>query len=277
MTDLFKNHKEYVDNNIEIQFLNKLNDYQEEMCRYALNNGKRLRPIICIEIYKILNKEISDIIILSSIGIELLHNSSLIMDDLPCMDNDNYRRGSKTVHYKYGVKKANFLANFFICKSFEFLSKLNNKLLLELICKNTEKLCLGQYYDLCNKNNYDDEDVIDNISMKTYPLFSIPFLVGYIEGGGDISNYESVEKCSKYFSIMFQICDDMEDFDIDIKRGLGNEENINYMIYFGRDKTIELFNLYYNKFTLLMTKLNLYSELFKKICFYLKTKLKIYN
>ena len=80
-----------------------------EMIKHALYGGKRLRAVIPIVISQILCEKID--LTKMAICIELFHNCSLIIDDLPCMDNDKYRRDRKTVHYKYGITKAQLLVN----------------------------------------------------------------------------------------------------------------------------------------------------------------------
>ena len=80
---------------------------------YSLDGGKRLRPIIILSIshYFDIYDTNRDLCILI---VELLHSASLILDDLPCMDNDILRRGKETVHYKYGIKPAYVTSNFMI-------------------------------------------------------------------------------------------------------------------------------------------------------------------
>ena len=185
------------------------------------------------------------------------------------MDNDKYRRGRQTVHFKYGILRANILSKFFIFKSLELFSKLD-KILLDIIGSYIDKLCIGQQLDLSKNMIKENEDeIINRIALKTYPIFGISFLVGYVQSKRDRSKLKDVDNLSKYFSIIFQIWDDIDDYNIDIKRGIGNEDNINYVIYFGMDKTIEIFENNMEKFKKGMIELNLFSELFQKLCEYL--------
>lgn len=273
MSNILKKYQEEFDNNLNTYFLDKLDKSKKELSEYALYGGKRLRPIICLEIFKLNNLEISNDIIKASIGIELLHNSSLIMDDLPCMDNDNYRRGRETVHFKYGILKANILSKFFIFKALELFADLD-EILVDIVGSYIEKLCIGQQLDLTkNKIKESEDEIIDRIALKTYPLFGISFLVGYVQSKNNRSKLKEVDNLAKYFSIIFQIWDDIDDYNIDIKRGIGNEDNINYVIYFGMEKTIEIFEQNMIKFKNGMKELALFSELFEKICDYLEIRI----
>ena len=277
MSNILKKYQLEFDNNLNKFFLEKLDESKKELSEYALNGGKRLRPIICLEIFKLNNMELEDNILKASIGIELLHNSSLIMDDLPCMDNDNYRRGRETVHFKYGVLKANILSKFFIFKALELFSDLD-KILVDIVGSYIEKLCIGQQLDLSkNKIKETEDEIINRIALKTYPLFGISFLVGYVQSNNDKSKLKEVDKLAKYFSIIFQIWDDIDDYSIDIKRGIGNEDNINYVIYFGMRRTIEIFEENMNKFKTGMEELSLFSDLFQKICDYLEIRIRNIN
>ena len=108
-------------NSLQIKVNTLLNKYSSTISNkklanivtYSLDGGKRLRPIIILSISHYLdiydtNRDLCILIV------ELLHSASLILDDLPCMDNDILRRGKETVHYKYGIKPAYVTSNFMI-------------------------------------------------------------------------------------------------------------------------------------------------------------------
>ena len=79
------------------------------MILYSLNNGKRLRPIISMDICNSLCQN-PEKVLKFSLGLELIHTSCLIIDDMPCMDNDNYRRGELSFHKKYSERTAQLVA-----------------------------------------------------------------------------------------------------------------------------------------------------------------------
>ena len=271
---LLVDYKSYIDKLIDKYLIDTISNINlKTYIKYSLNGGKRLRPIITLEIYKLLTNSITDNIILSGIAIELLHNSSLILDDLPCMDNDLYRRGNKTVHNKYGISIANLLANYLISKSFSFYNKCVDNYLLNLICKYTEEISLGQFFDLhTDLENMDTISLIHYTSMKTYPLFSIAFITGYLLGKGSRDNIDLIIQISKSFSIVFQICDDFEDLEQDKKKT--SKFIPNYVIFLGKDESIILYNKHLDFFRINMHKLQLYSNLFQEITNYLDNKIK---
>ena len=157
---------EYIDNRF-------LNEKMKKMIIYSVNGGKKLRPIIIISILKIIfknttndiiiNKSIYDSLFICIIFVELLHSASLILDDLPCMDNDNLRRGNPTFHVKYGIKQSYLVSNVIIgsvssdivkhtlkLTNIDFLNEIINE-----IFDSNLLISLGQILDL-------------NISNKSY-------------------------------------------------------------------------------------------------------------
>ena len=158
---------------------------------YSFNGGKRLRPIIILSISKHLdiqdkNRELCILIV------ELLHSASLILDDLPCMDNDILRRGKETVHYKYGIKPAYVTSNFMIGDSINMLFKIVGNLqkeimespksdnmkykaiihkIIDIVFTHNNYTSIGQYVDLSKlDSNYNStmlQSVIINIKNNS--------------------------------------------------------------------------------------------------------------
>lgn len=93
-------NKSIIDNKIKTYFNGNYN--LETPMDYALEGGKRIRASIFLETLKMLGKTIEDTDILFALAIEMVHAYSLVHDDLPCMDNDDLRRGKATVHTKFG-------------------------------------------------------------------------------------------------------------------------------------------------------------------------------
>ena len=266
---------------IVIDFLTKYIDEKfgnkkiKEMVKYSVNGGKKLRPIIIISVLKIIlksttaeiiaNKLIFESLFTCVIFVELLHSASLILDDLPCMDNDKLRRGQATFHIKYGIKNSYLVSNLIIGSVSSDIvkqilipdnSKILNNLINEIFDSNL-LISLGQILDLnetsksyfyvskiinrltnnhfikqifikfCNDINLDIKDTISNViklNLKTYPLFYLAFFCPIllinvkqvnqknININSILSKIETIALC---FSIMFQSCDDFEDFEKD--------------------------------------------------------------
>lgn len=94
----------------------------EESMKYSLNaGGKRIRPVILLLTLKMLNKDYQQGLN-SALALEMIHTYSLIHDDLPAMDNDDYRRGKLTNHKVYGEWKAILAGDALLTKAFELVS-----------------------------------------------------------------------------------------------------------------------------------------------------------
>ena len=83
-------------NSVENSFLK---DYYSELSDYFLSGGKRIRPLLCIAAFNGFSENIDDKIVLPSVGVEFLHNASLIHDDI--IDKDNFRRGKPSFHFRF--------------------------------------------------------------------------------------------------------------------------------------------------------------------------------
>ena len=270
---MIKTYQNIINNNIS-KFINNYSNSFKEMLEYGLDGGKRLRPMIMIDIFlhknnnRYSNELSKDIIGISS--------ASLIIDDFPCMDNDLFRRDKLSFHNKYGIKMSNILINFFMSQSFLFFHEniVNNQIknkLLEILDKYITEISVGQYLDLNDKQEK-DFNIVDIINLKTYPLFSISFIFGYVLSTGNLSNINLLEDISKHFSMIFQLCDDFEDYQQDSKK----KTIMNYVIYLGRENAYNLFVDNKNNFIDKISSLGLYTQLFKDLIEYLEIKIKKY-
>ena len=297
-----KKYKKYLEivNNEITKFVEKeftFNEKLKEMVKHSLNGGKRLRSIIPIIIGLKLNPNI--ILINLSLGIELLHNSSLIIDDMPCMDNDKFRRGLKTIHYKYGETNAQLLVGLLLENAYRLLNKniteiKNKKLLKEdyldkisiLIFKNINDnmgllgAATGQFIDTCPINNFLSKEeyteeyqnldkLLDLVHLKTTTFFEISFLSSYLLSGGNLNNIDKLKKAVKFFGLAFQISDDFEDINQDIERIKESKFNPNLVCKYGKEKILNIYEKSKKKFLDIMIELNINDELFNEILFFL--------
>ena len=117
---LIKKYQDLINFHINETYLPSIkNNKLRDIIGYSLKGGKRLRSMIVLDLsYNISNNYLFNM----ALSIELLHNASLIMDDLPCMDDDKYRRGRECVHIKYGVRPAKLAAYFLFFESFKLVS-----------------------------------------------------------------------------------------------------------------------------------------------------------
>lgn len=204
-----------------------------DISKYTLYSGKGIRPLIIIDIFNSLTKQMDRSRVIEngyvtklnnlSLGVELLHNASLIIDDLPSMDNDTMRRGKPTLHIKYSNKIAKIVANKYISDAFKLFNQSCE--LIDIFIDQSKNACLGQYYDMTfnrmNLMNKSIEEISDLINLKTSPFFIIAFISGYYSSVDTIDTnvLEKYILLGHYFGRMFQMADDFADLKSDTKKG----------------------------------------------------------
>ena len=267
------------------------NQHIKNMILYSLDGGKRLRPIIAIDICLSLGKKIEDVIDFA-IGIELIHNASLIIDDLPCMDNDDYRRGKLSFHKKFSLYDAEFVSRIMLSTALKFIylnfKSLNQKI-FNLITKNIiDNLGIngatgGQLLDLTPININSKKDLLDNfknkefvqelLDKKTSTFFEIAFIGGFVCGNGNLEHIEVIKSCARNFGLAFQLYDDFDDIEQDkLRIDLGLNDP-NYINNFGIKETKKIFKENVELFTMNMSKQNIYSQTMKELITKLTEKL----
>ena len=289
--DKYKNIKEVIDIKID-KFIKEESPtlYVNKILSDAFYNGKRLRPILAYLINDSLNKSnntnynIDNILIIS----ELIHTSSLIIDDLPCMDNDLYRRGKPTIHYKYGTIKAQIIASYLMNLVFSYLNKnleILEKLKLPQLTKRVDLIyqCLtnnlgingaplGQFLDTlpnfnkclvsCYEKNLRYYDIIKkSIEKKTSTFFEISIVISYIASGGDLTYLNDIYQCANSFGMAFQINDDFLDAESDAQRKFCP----NFINHFGKEKSLQEYNNEKDNFIKIINKLGLKNKVFDEI------------
>ncbi len=194
--------------------------------RYSLFcKGKRLRPLLVLETAKIFNTQNKDDLLTVACAVEMIHIFSLIHDDLPCMDNDDYRRNELTCHKKFNEYDALLAGDSLIPLSFEtIISKTNlsyeDKCKIILILSKAigyKGMCLGQSLDIefekSNKSKTSIEAEKINI-YKTGYLFKACIEIGCILGKADKNDTETLINFAINFGKAFQLADDIDDLEI---------------------------------------------------------------
>lgn len=267
------------------EFISLENKYNE-IYTYILDGGKRLRQMIVFAIAESLNnkKNININVADLALGIELIHNSSLIIDDLPCMDNDDYRRGKLTFHKKYGVPLALQFSIILLRKSFhkifdtlKQLDKNTETLFLynEIINNNLGKdgLPMGQFLDLKYLKNKigltNRKDYQNLIYKKTTTLFNLSFLLTYVIYETNKEKIEIMSKVSYHFGIAFQLYDDFTDIVQDL-----NSKTPNYIIKYGCNNTYTVFKENVSKCLTYLDDLDIKHAFFIELFEYLDTVVK---
>ena len=202
------------------------NENLTQAIRYSLFcKGKRLRPLLVLETAKIFNIQNKDDLLTIACAVEMIHIFSLIHDDLPCMDNDDYRRGELTCHKKFNECDALLAGDSLIPLSFEtIISKTNlsyeDKCKIILILSKAigyKGMCLGQSLDMefekLNKSKTSTEAEKINI-YKTGYLFKACIEIGCILGKADKNDTETLINFAINFGKAFQLADDIDDLEI---------------------------------------------------------------
>ncbi|MBS0634331.1 MAG: polyprenyl synthetase family protein [Verrucomicrobia bacterium] len=207
---------------------------------YALKgDGKRFRPALVYMVADGLNKGLN--VVPVSLAVEYFHTSSLIADDLPCMDNDDFRRGRATTHKVYGESVALLASYALIASGFEQIAKneTNNSdvtrlgILQASHTMGASGLIGGQYYDLFPKD-LDKEKLLMILNMKTCALFDLCMTLGWLFGGGKLELLDEVHRAAYHFGMAFQILDDLDDSQ---KDALANRE-VNFANRFGFEEAV---------------------------------------
>ncbi len=194
-----------------------------EAMRYSIfAGGKRLRPILCLASYHIFQSEQDDLssILPAASALEMVHTYSLIHDDLPSMDNDDFRRGKPTNHKVYGEAVAVLAGDALLTLAFEVVSKTEkigsetvNQVLQELALRSgTLGLIGGQILDLDAEGKTLSGDQLKAIHLhKTAALIQASIRMGAIVGGADEAPLKSLTLFGEKVGLAFQIVDDILD------------------------------------------------------------------
>lgn len=211
-------------------FLPKEEGYQktviEAMNYSVLAGGKRLRPMLMKETYEMFGGS-GALIDPFMAAIEMLHNYSLVHDDLPAMDNDEYRRGRKTTHVVYGEGMAVLAGDGLLNYAFETAASVFDRTKsLDEYKRAAAALAVfgkkagiygmigGQCADIEAEER--QEDMTKDLLMfihehKTAALIQASMMIGAILAGAEKEQIEAIEKCAYNIGIAFQIQDDILD------------------------------------------------------------------
>lgn len=190
--------------------------------RYAvLAGGKRIRPVLCMEFYKLFGG-CGDILQIACC-LELMHTFSLIHDDMPEMDNDLMRRGKPSVHAKFGSDVALLAGDGLCILPFEIISKsaIDNKISFETAARlinclaesaGNSGMIMGQMLDIVSEcKDVDSEFLTEMSAKKTGCLLKASCKFGAILAGADEKMLESAETYAENLGLAFQIVDDILD------------------------------------------------------------------
>lgn len=216
-----KEYKELIDNELTKYFRNKNMPFDGllESMDYSLTaGGKRIRAILVLEFCRISGGDMNKALPVAC-AIEMLHAYSLIHDDLPCMDNDDLRRGKPTNHVVYGECTAVLAGDALQAEAFGTI--LRSELTAEARANCAEILagaagidgiCGGQFLDMIGEGKVLSEDELNEInSRKTGALLIAACQMGVAAAGGNEDKLDAAAQIGAALGLAFQIRDDMLD------------------------------------------------------------------
>lgn len=193
-----------------------------ESMRYSLlAGGKRVRPMLCIAACELVGGH-EDVAMPSACAMEMIHTMSLIHDDLPCMDNDDMRRGKATNHKQYGEDVAVLAGDALLSLAFEHIVRETKNVSAERVVRVINELGRtigsrgmvgGQIVDLESEGNKSvDLDVLKYIHLhKTGILLECAVVSGAIVGGASDKDVETLRSYARCIGLLFQVVDDILD------------------------------------------------------------------
>ncbi len=185
-----------------------------EAMRYSMfAGGKRLRPGLAKAAFDMFGGK-GDKIWLATSALEMLHTFSLIHDDLPCVDNDDYRRGKLTSHKKFGEATAVMAGDALCILAFEMMGKTGNAKAIELLAHllGTYGMIGGEMTDIECEGKTVDLEIVDYIHYhKTAALIEAALLVGAMLADASEKDMEIIRNYGRSIGLAFQIVDDILD------------------------------------------------------------------
>lgn len=193
-----------------------------EAMRYSLlAGGKRVRPVLCIAACELVGG-LESMAMPSACAVEMIHTMSLMHDDLPCMDNDDLRRGKPTNHKVFGEDVAVLAGDALLAFAFEHIAVSTKGVPPARIVRaigelaksiGSEGLVAGQVVDINSEglSNVGVEQLEFIHVHKTAALLEGSVVLGAILGGGMIDEVEKLRNFARYIGLLFQVVDDILD------------------------------------------------------------------
>ena len=238
---------------------NDYNSIVKEAMNYSVNaGGKRLRPMLMEEVYRLFGGQ-EELIEPFMVAQEMIHTYSLVHDDLPCMDNDEYRRGRKTTHVVYGegmaVLAGDALLNYAFetaVRAFDMTQDLRHVAeAIKILAKKAgiHGMIGGQTADILAEG-YESEKVTKELLLyihenKTAALIQSSMMIGAILAGATKEQITNIEKIGYNIGIAFQIQDDILDIEgsfEELGKPIGSDQKndkVTYVTLMGLEKAKE--------------------------------------
>lgn len=281
MNDYIKLVDEKLDEFMPIQYPD---DIFKAMKYTVTLQGKRLRPVMCLETCRMFGGNFEDAIP-TACAIEMLHAQTLIHDDLPCMDNDDYRRGKLTNHKVFGEANAVLAGDALLTFAPQLIVKNSQKLGAEKLIKILEEyfhaagafgVIAGQVIDIESERATskipDPEKTLEYIhTHKTADLFKLALRSGAIIADATERELEEITEFGQCMGVAFQIADDILDetstFE-EMGKTMGKDKEAGKLTYtslYGLEKSKKDLNEKLDKCLEILHNNNLKSKVFEQI------------
>lgn len=239
--------KEYVDSCLE-KYLSDTDAFPpviHQAMHYAVfNGGKRLRPILVFEGAALAGGDRLSVVP-AACALEMIHSYSLVHDDLPAMDDDDFRRGKPTCHRVYGEANAILTGDALLTRAFDLLAQnvqqgVDPMRVLTVIqevsqAAGSRGMVGGQVLDLESEGKILDEQGLETIHrLKTGELFKAALRAGALLAGIDEEKLNCLDRYARCFGLAFQITDDILDVKGDenlIGKPVGSDEKNDKITY----------------------------------------------
>lgn len=263
-------------NNFLLRRIPKTNNVLHKAIRYSLENGgKRFRAYLLFVIGRHFKYSKHQLYYLGC-AIEMIHAYSLVHDDLPCMDNDDLRRGKQTCHKKFDEAQALLVGDALQSMAFQLLSSERIKVSSELKLKcihliansiGPEGMVLGQSLDMFNEKKKPNKKILEMIhSNKTGKLIRACILIPVLLSNQHKSEYNNFSILAKLLGLLYQMIDDYLDVTSNktvLGKNPGNDLNtkkITYFSLYGQKKLKAIIEMNVKKIESLAKRLKLPPE-----------------
>lgn len=184
----------------------------QKSMEYSVNcGGKRLRPVLCLAVCDLMGGATADAI-KAACAIEMIHTYSLIHDDLPAMDNDDFRRGKPSCHKAFGEGNAILAGDGLLTHAFYVLSQTGSAKVIKTVARCAMDMVCGQSLDINETSR--PEVLFELMAKKTGALIKAAVLCGaYCSGNPELSKHmQALTVFADNFGLLFQITDDVLDY-----------------------------------------------------------------
>lgn len=251
-----KQQADIISNRLNELLSNNMNCIVSDAMKYSTSNGgKRIRPFLTVEFARVCGGDIPSAIDFGC-AVEMIHTYSLIHDDLPCMDNDDLRRGKPSCHIAFGEDNALLAGDALLTEAFKVASSVNNvkpKNVIRAINELSSSAGIngmvgGQVLDLqFEKTKPNVDEIIKMYSLKTGELLKVSAILGCLSS--NCCNDEVIKIATEFsekVGLAFQIVDDILDVTGD-EKALGkpvgsddkNDKNT-FIKFYGLEKSKEI-------------------------------------